>query len=474
MSSLTGLLCARLRQLSESADVLKEEEVCEVLRALLTSSMSVELLQSSRVGVLVNSLRRRMTGEGATLARRLVERWKAAVTAASAASAPPIAIAAAAALSPDPSVGPSPSPRKRRRSSTPSSPSPSSSSSSSLLSAAGHPLPLYTLADLPRPLSPSPSHVIGRSHSSASSSPPSPAPPSALPSSATALLLSSQGEGDLPLYNPNLHHFPLPPPSASLSTVVPSPAETGDEEDEAAYVGDVTSRRRTRAGGDDGEEEEGSGGLWAASLPPPPTHPVQVCSLVQMCVDRLSHPSTLTSLTSLGLLPAPLALQILGRATAEQLRRVEELNPHLREDTQPLWRALTVRRWGEEAALERRRAALGLTWRHVYDERLREKDERLQRLGLRLRAKGEEERRDKKERQAIKVMDVQQVKRSLQQQRGRGGGGRRGRRGTVDLLHLLSGRQHCHCRPGLGLQRVEDHSAVQDSEPPVAAAQGQQ
>ena len=426
MSALTALLCGRLREVAESPGGGDEEAVCEVLRALLTCPMSVEALQATKVGLLVNSLRRRLKGEGAALAKRLLDRWKADVAHTATATAPspgPPSSASQATAAPtsSPASSASPPPPKRRRSSSPTpslSPPPRSvpPSSSSLLSPL-LPLPRYSLADLPGPPSPSPALAAGRSASSASA----PAAASAA-AAATEAAPPPQGDDDLPLYNPNQHWPYLPSSSASSSaTTEPSTAEVEGEDGEAAYVGDATSRKRTQAAGDLAEE---------LALPPPPSHPVRVCSLVQLCVDRLSHPSRLPSLRSLGAIPPALALSVLSRASAEQLTRIEGLNPHLREDLEPLWKALAAKRWGDEAGLQRQREELQATWRELFAAKTREGADRVARVGQRLRAKGEEERKERRERQAVKVMDPQQARRSLQQQRERrrgavanGGGG---------------------------------------------------
>ena len=411
----------------------------EVLKCLASCDVTVGLLQDTKVGRLVNSLKRHLSPDGAALAKQTVDRWKQLVAGATASPPPP--------HPPPPPSGPSSSDRKRPRPSSSSSqpspppPPPPPSRSPSLLFP-NHPQPLYSLADLPRPLSPSPASPISRSSSS----------PSALSSDQS---VSLSADSPLPLYNPNLHHFPVPrasPPAPSSSAVAVVSTPTGDEDDPSSaaaeeYVGDVTSRKRTQAVGDEVDGEDMEGGPWgaggtstsaftsSASAPPPPTCPVLVCSLVQMCVDRLSHPTSLSSLRSLGAIPVPLALSILSRATAEQLSRIEQFNPNLLEDTDCLWKGLTLKHWGggessAEAALESQRAAMteGIGgWRALYFQKKAEKDDRIAALGEKMKRRGEEAKKEKKEK-GIKPLNLQQATRTMQQQgqRRRGGGGGEG------------------------------------------------
>ncbi len=74
--SLALLLCDQLKQRCQPPYAEHESAIVEVLRALRTCDVSVELLHSTRVGVLLNSVRRELSDDGAALARQLIAQWK--------------------------------------------------------------------------------------------------------------------------------------------------------------------------------------------------------------------------------------------------------------------------------------------------------------------------------------------------------------------------------------------------------------
>ena len=451
---------------------LDEVEVVECLTAMRGLRLTVELLAETKAGLLVNSLRKRLrTPQALSLARELIQAWKTQVTQLHIDPDTPQAQAHAQTQPPAPSASPpaqsqarpplpvppsasaaSPaSPRRKRRRSAALL-----TSSAAVVPAVSTAPPSYSLTSLtfdPQPLSTLPSPPVPHS-----SSPPPSCSQSALPSSSSSASSSSlfpplsSGEAALPLYNPNLHSsFPFPSPSGQpqradggleAEEVEEGEAECDESTEQAAASADSTSRKRTR-GGLAGDEAA----VWlSSSLPPPPSHPVLVCSLVQMCVERLSQPGCLSQLRSLGPLPAPLTLAILARATAEQLRRIEDhSHPQLRADTDELWQSIVRRTWSNsssssssyERQLQRLREALG-SWRAVFDAKVKEKDERIQQVGLRLRARGEEERKDRQQRQA-QLIDLRQATNSIHRKAMRGGAGRGGDGGSIGVRSVGGG-----------------------------------
>ena len=339
--------------------------------------MSLSVLQSTGAGLLLNRLRKELTGEEAEHARALLSRWKRIAAAET-------ATAAAAAVSGEQQQQQQPQQQQTA----------------------------YTLDDLPR--------------SAAASHSPSAAPP--LLSAAAACSASSSSSSaasvaplaaasSLPVYNPNLH----------AAYYLQQKASTGGAEADAVSAAgsavsvDATSRKRTRREADFDwlSAASPSSSSSAASLP---QSPVLICSLLQMCLDAMSGQAFLSSVSSLCPLPVPLALSVLARASAEDLRRIERCNAWLQDETDELWRALCLRRWGAEAEADWGSRGQGgrLQWRQLYDLRLREKDERLARLGQRLRQRLEGEKQEAR-RQAVKLMDAKQASSSIQgRQRRRG------------------------------------------------------
>ena len=427
-----------------------------MLTAMRALRVSVELLADTKAGLLINQLKRRLRSPQAIgLAKELIAAWKMAVSHTAAAAAPIMGGAAAQAerrlqsltLPTSAPSGSAPAEARKRRRSWGSSPAAAGGSSApaapqrSASSSASSSSPSAVAADAP-PLPPSYSlsAAAARAPSSSPSSrvlrPPSPdSSPSFLSLPSPPL---SSCKAALPLYNPNLYSSSTTSQlqrDGGLDEAVERQAGL-EGEDEEGFDADVleaaaSSRKRTRGLALD------ESSLWLpSSLPPPPSCPVLVCSLVQLCVDQLSQPSSFAQLRSLGPLPAPLALAILARAPPEQLRRIEDhSHPQLRADTDPLWRAIVQRRWGsgaggeEERQLQRMRQAAG-SWRSVFDAKVKEKDERVALLGQRLRARGEEERKERRERQGIRMLDNSQASRVLHRQRAKGGGAGGGRSGV--------------------------------------------
>lgn len=76
-----------------------------------------------------------------------------------------------------------------------------------------------------------------------------------------------------------------------------------------------------------------------------------------------------------GHIPTDFIIPVLQKATEPQLKRIEEMNPHLIEETGGIWRQLCVKRFYEvrtndQDALAARPDFLG--WRHLYQVFIRE------------------------------------------------------------------------------------------------------
>ncbi len=225
----------------------------------------------------------------------------------------------------------------------------------------------------------------------------------------------------LPLYNPNHHSQQSQIPAAASGQPGEAEAEpdvdgSGSMEAEVETGAfDLTAKLRRRHTTDVD---------MAGSSLPLPTSAVCVCSLQQMCVDHLAQPAVVNQLAALPPLPQPLLLAVLQRASAACLRRVQAASGWIKEaDLDELWKAAASRRWGKQAVGEeeearRARGRQQASWRDYHDKREKEKESKLSQLGLRLKARVEEERREKKEKQGVRTMDLMQATKQLEK-RGR-------------------------------------------------------
>ena len=90
--SLPLLLCDQLRQRCQPPYADNEAGIVEVLRALQTCDMTLELLHATKVGLLLNSVRRQLSDGGAAVAKQLIAQWKEvarSTSAPTAATTPP-------------------------------------------------------------------------------------------------------------------------------------------------------------------------------------------------------------------------------------------------------------------------------------------------------------------------------------------------------------------------------------------------
>ncbi|KAJ4487724.1 RNA polymerase II transcription factor SIII subunit A-domain-containing protein [Lentinula aciculospora] len=129
----------------------------------------------------------------------------------------------------------------------------------------------------------------------------------------------------------------------------------------------------------------------------------RIQSLVQLC-QRVAG-NHIDSICSLGELPFALAQPILERCSAEQLLRVEDASPHLKKDSEELWRSLCRRTYPTAAKrYEDGSGAVPKSWRtHFFV--LREAEvKRLEEVGSRIRSQRLEADERKKERE-VKLTD---------------------------------------------------------------------
>jgi len=420
-SSLPLLLCDQLKQRCQSPFATNEAGIVEVMRALQTCDMTVELLQSTKVGVLLNTVRRELSEEGAAVAKQLIAQWKEVARSGTANSTTTTIVSSSAMSASAPTLIASSSPAAATGDTTTDSAvssSPTRSASDALRASSERrkrkaadmsrsvspdpPRPAYTLSDLP-----------SLAYSQLALSP-----------AKAATYYSDTASHALPLYNPN-HHSQQPQSAAAANG---HSAEGGDE---------------SHSGGADAEDDSGKADAdiiadmdltakfkrqhmtdvdLAGSHLPLPTSAVAVCSLQQMCVDHLAQPAVVNQLGSLPPLPQPLLLAILQRASVDCLRRVQAGSGWIKEaDLDELWKAAAVRRWGKQEVREeeerRSRAKQQQTrssWKAYYEKKEKEKENKLSQLGQRLKARVEEEKRDKKERQGIKTMDFKQATKQLE------------------------------------------------------------
>ena len=419
-ASLPQLLCDQLRQRCQPPYADNEAGIVEVLRALQTCGMTVELLQSTRVGVLLNAVRRELSEDGAALAKQLIAQWKeAARSAAAAGSTVAASSAAAQAVLPVPAAAAAAVAAAGRSVSVPAR------SASDALRASSERRKRKAAA-LTRSLSPQP--AARPTYTSISDLPPSAFTQHALSPAKAATHHSDSATHSLPLHNPN-HH------SQRLQTAAVAGGQSGE-----------ASQCERRSGGEDEDDMDDASAEnradeldltakrkrqhttdvdMADSALPLPTSPVAVCSLQQMCIDHLAQPAVVNQLGSLPPLPQPVLLAILQRASVDCLRRVQAASGWLKEtDLDELWHAAAVRRWGQQTLPQHAQLSSSATpqrpqqstssWRALYERREKEQESRLSQLGLRLKARVESERREKKEKQAIKHMDIQQATRQLE------------------------------------------------------------
>ncbi|KAJ3801477.1 RNA polymerase II transcription factor SIII subunit A-domain-containing protein [Lentinula aff. detonsa] len=124
----------------------------------------------------------------------------------------------------------------------------------------------------------------------------------------------------------------------------------------------------------------------------------RIQSLVQLC-QRVAG-NHIESISSVGELPFTLVQPILERCSAEQLLRLEDASPHLKGDTEELWRTLCRRTYSAMMErLEDGTDAVPDSWRtHFYI--LREAEaRRLEEVGSRIRSQRLEADERKKERE---------------------------------------------------------------------------
>ena len=423
-SSLPLLLCDQLKQRCHPPYPANEAAIVEVLRALQTCSMTVDVLQSSRVGVLVNSVRRELSEEGAALAKQLIAHWKEVARngTAKATTLTPSSIPVSGSVtrssparSASDALRATSERRKRKADDMTRAASPQSAVS-----------PPYTISDLP-----------------------SAAYTQQLlcPARAATYYRDTAAAPTLPLYNPN-HHSQQPQTSkAAANAHLGEDAADGGgsggekEEDEIGDVDrelDLTAKRK--------RDHSTDVDMVGSHYLPLPTSAVAVCSLQQMCVDHLAQPTVVNQLSSLPPLPQPLLLAILQRAGVQCLRRVQAGSGWIKEaDLDELWKAAAMRRWGKQEveAEEHKRGrtqqqnAAGSSWRAFYDKKEKDKESKLSQLGLRLKARVEEEKKEKKEKAGIKSMDIRQVTKQMEKRGKRqptsvpGGGSADGSSGAV-------------------------------------------
>ena len=424
-SSLPLLLCDQLTRRCQPPYASNEAAIVEVMRALYTCDMTVELLQTTRVGVLLNSVKRHLSEEGAEIAKQLIAQWKETVRIANAtpAAQPTSAIPAQSAASINHHSEPAVSQ---------SSVSPTLSASDALKASSER--RKRRAADISRSVSPPP---LLRSAYAISDLPPSAYAKHALSPASAAAYHTDTAAHSLPTYNPNHHSHQ--PQTETATDGRSEEANDGDgrmegetdRDDSGTVEGevsvgdfDLTAKRRRQPNSDV---------VMAASYLPLPTSAVAVCSLQQMCVDYLAQPAVVNQLSALPPLPQPLLLAILQRASVDCLRRVQAGSGWMKEaDLDELWKAAAVRRWGKQEVAqkddERRtgRPHTASSWRAVYEKKEREKEDRLSEVGQRLKARVESERREKKERQAIKTMDVRQATKQLEKR------GKKGKRQSTN------------------------------------------
>ncbi|KAH7873595.1 RNA polymerase II transcription factor SIII subunit A-domain-containing protein [Lentinula edodes] len=129
----------------------------------------------------------------------------------------------------------------------------------------------------------------------------------------------------------------------------------------------------------------------------------RIQSLVQLC-QRVAG-NYIESISSLGELPFTLVRPILDRCSAEQLLRVEDASPHLKRDSEELWRALCRRTY--PAMVERYGDGTDTSpdsWRSRFFVLREAEATRLEEVGSRLRLQRLEADERKKERE-IKLTD---------------------------------------------------------------------
>ena len=431
MSSLPLLLCEQLKRRCQPPYAANEAAIVEVLRALQTCDVTVELLQATRVGVLLNAVRKELSCEGAAVARQLIAQWKEAAKSAAAAdtgtamSSP--ATSELSATAPKPLPSPSAVADTSSHSEAAagrSSSSPAGSASDALRASSER--RKRKAADMERSHSPQPAATPLRSIADL---PASLYTQHTLSPSKAATYNSDAAAHALPLYNPN--HQPKQPQTAAAGdgqASVESAEQDGDAEDEMSIgLLDPTAKRK---------REFNSDVDISNAFLPPPTTAVAVCSLQQMCTDYLSQPAVVSQLSALPPLPQSLLLAILQRAAVQSLRRVQAGSGWIKEaDLDELWKAAASKRWGKQEIQQeedRRRKAARLaagsssssrsgggassSWRAFYEKREADADNKLSQLGLRLKARVESEAKAKKERQGIKTMDLRQTSKQFEKQ----------------------------------------------------------
>ncbi|KAJ1829548.1 hypothetical protein LPJ56_000197 [Coemansia sp. RSA 2599] len=122
--------------------------------------------------------------------------------------------------------------------------------------------------------------------------------------------------------------------------------------------------------------------------------PRRIASLKELCQQKLARHCE--SIRYLGAIPQFLVVEALARCTPEQLESIELLNPHIREDNEPLWRLHFLKKYRGADSVD---PASG-SWREKYREMRLQDELRAQEIMDRVRGKMAEV---EKERNARKI-----------------------------------------------------------------------
>jgi hypothetical protein len=376
-------LCDRLR--SESADPFpRVQELSSILHRLLETPITMELLQSTKVGLLVSSLKKQFPIQLSNIAKELINRWKFLVNQ----KLGTIQIQANSAV--NSTAQPANKPENKQSQSVKAVPTsapgtkqlasntkvPTCSSiqltnqsksqliknqtkkqkiqeiqtikaNPSVLTLNQRKRPANETAEFPAPKKPNPT-LTEKEVSSLFEE-------EVLESS------ESLAEQQIPLYNPNAHVF---------------------EHAISDHSNQFTNKFH-------------SSGI------------IHLCSLKQMCVDFIQlH---LTQFTHFEALPSRLVPLIFSKASAAQLRLIESNNPHLLSDTDILWRNLAMRNFPDFKGLK---PANLTSWSAVYQNLEAEKRAKLNSVGEKMRAK-QAAAAMSKEANSVKSIDVNTAVKTL-------------------------------------------------------------
>ncbi len=359
-----SFLCDRLR--SESSDPRpRVDELIKILRSFLTTPISVDFLSSTKIGIRVNQIRKQFpeSKELSNLSKELINRWKLIVqqTNRNNEIPPPPPMTRSQSLTKanetikEKIVTENPATKKISKISTTGN----SKVAAQTTKIEKKPVANTTMNSKPPAVNNlKPPSIVGHKRSSPDSLveislSKKIAPVSEFVEETEEIIGSSENfesknsiqNDSMPLYNPYSHLFE-------------QEIRDFDSNDSGNFNENSGERKNSTAG------------------------PVRLCSLTQICVEFIQF--HLNQFSHFEQLPSKLIPQLFSKATPAQLKLIELNNPHLKSDTDFLWRELAMKKFPE---FHGEKTKNFISWRFIFEELEKEKQKKINALGEKLKAK---------------------------------------------------------------------------------------